>query len=157
VSQTITIQNSEDTERIGERLAVFLRPGDLLCLTGDLGAGKTTLARGIVRGLKSPALVSSPTFTLIHEYTGGRFPVYHADAYRLLGAEDAIGTGLEDYILRGDGVLLLEWWERIAELLPDERLEIRFLETDNDTRKITLIPHGERWQGFTLTEEETSC
>ncbi|GAB4454791.1 MAG: tRNA (adenosine(37)-N6)-threonylcarbamoyltransferase complex ATPase subunit type 1 TsaE [Armatimonadaceae bacterium] len=142
-----TSQSEDDTLQLAERLASVLLPGDILCLSGDLGAGKTTFTRGLVRGIGSPAPVSSPTFTLLHEYAGGRLPVYHADAYRLTGTADALGTGIEEYIQRGDGVLIVEWWERIAELLPEERLEITLAEgEDLEHRKVTLQGRGSRWK-----------
>jgi tRNA threonylcarbamoyladenosine biosynthesis protein TsaE len=153
----VATETAEETEATAARLAALLRAGDLLCLSGDLGAGKTTFTRGLARGLGSPALVSSPTFTLIHEYGGGRLPVYHADAYRLTGGADAVFTGLEEYLDRGDGVLVVEWWERIADILPAERLEIELTETGDEGRQITFTPQGNRWQEFAAEWEDASC
>lgn len=153
----LATETAEETEATGARLAALLQPGDLLCLSGDLGAGKTTFTRGLARGLDSSALVSSPTFTLIHEYGGGRLPVYHVDAYRLTGGRDAVFTGLEEYLERGDGVLVVEWWERIADILPAERLEIELTETDDEGRQIRFNPQGVRWQNFATDWEATSC
>lgn len=149
--RTITTASAEETEAFGERLATLLLPGDVLCLTGDLGAGKTTLTRGIVRGLESPAPVSSPTFTLIHEYEGGNLPVYHVDAYRLGGTAEALSVGLEEYLQREDGVTVVEWWQNIESVLPPDRLEIELAEADGDGREITLRPLGSRWS-VVLTE-----
>lgn len=160
----IQVANEDETRQFAERLAGFLRPGDALCLTGDLGAGKTTFTRYLTAALGSPSPVSSPTFTLIHEYDGGRLPIYHADAYRLRGPEDAEGTGLEEYLMRGDGVLVVEWPERIAGILPPERLEIGLIEANDgepgEARRVTLTPHGSRWSNFAAewtTQEGSGC
>ena len=128
-----------------EKLSALLRPGDVLCLQGDLGAGKTTLTRGLVRALGSPARVSSPTFTLIHEYDGGRVPVVHVDAYRLSGAAEGDDAGIGEYLQAGDRVTVIEWSERITELLPPDRLEIVITDKGDDRRMLTLFPHGSRW------------
>jgi tRNA threonylcarbamoyladenosine biosynthesis protein TsaE len=138
---------AEETEAVAERLAAVLIAGDVLTLSGDLGAGKTTFTRGLARGLGSRARVSSPTFTLIHEYAGGRLPVYHVDAYRLRGAEDALSAGLEDYLDRGDGVVVIEWPENVARLLPPDRLSVTLTE-EGDVRRIAFAPHGDRWESF---------
>lgn len=153
----VVTATAEETEAAAARLAALLRAGDLLCLSGDLGAGKTTFTRGLARGLGSPALVSSPTFTLIHEYGGGRLPVYHVDAYRLTGGADAVFTGLEEYLERGDGVLVVEWWERVVNILPAERLEIELTETEDEGRRIVFTPQGTRWQNFPTDWEAAPC
>ncbi|MHB9144908.1 MAG: tRNA (adenosine(37)-N6)-threonylcarbamoyltransferase complex ATPase subunit type 1 TsaE [Symbiobacteriia bacterium] len=111
-----------DTQAFGRRLADRLQSGDVVLLEGDLGAGKTCLAQGICAGLGVTEAVSSPTFTIIHEYQG-RLPVYHLDAYRLTGSAEAESLGLEE-ILGGEGVALVEWSERIPEQLPADRLRI---------------------------------
>lgn len=152
----ITVANEAGTGAVAVRVASLLMPGDVLCLSGDLGAGKTTFTRALVAALDSPALVSSPTFTLIHEYPGGRLPVYHVDAYRLRGSEDAVTIGLEEYFSRADGVTVIEWSERIAELLPSEHLTITLTE-EGEGRVIQLTPHGQRWesalQNFAVSKE----
>jgi tRNA threonylcarbamoyladenosine biosynthesis protein TsaE len=112
---------------------------------GALGAGKTTLAQGIACGLGVYEIVNSPTFTLVQEYAG-RWPVYHLDVYRLSGPEEAVDLAIEE--LRGaGGVLLIEWPERIAPLLPADRLEIR-LEPQGDARRLTAIGYGPRGQAL---------
>jgi tRNA threonylcarbamoyladenosine biosynthesis protein TsaE len=148
---------TSETEALGAHLASLLKPGDVVCLHGDLGAGKTTLTRGIVRGLGSPALVSSPTFTLIHEYGGGRLPVYHADAYRLTGENDAQSTGIIEYLERMDGIVIVEWPQRIADILGKERLDIRLSDMgdDENERTVTFTPHGSRWRTFTQDWHQT--
>lgn len=144
------VSSEAETQAVARRLANFLRPGDVLWLIGEMGVGKTTFTRYLVSALESPASVSSPTFTLIHEYPGGRLPIFHADAYRLQSAEDAAGTGLEEYLARADAVLLIEWPERIAALLPPERLEITITDTGEpgEGRHFTLTPCGTRWSDF---------
>ena len=109
-----TISRSEsETEALGAVLAKDLRPGDVVALTGDLGAGKTAFVRGLARGLSlDPGQVSSPTFALVHEYRGGRLPLFHVDLYRLSGAE-AEDLGLDELGV-ADGVLAIEWPERLG-------------------------------------------
>jgi tRNA threonylcarbamoyladenosine biosynthesis protein TsaE len=133
-------------------LAAQLLPGDFVCLNGDLGAGKTTFVRYLVAALGSPAPVSSPTFTLIHEYLGGRIPVIHMDAYRLKpGQTDAESTGLGEYMVQGEAAFFVEWPERIADFLPETRLVVEIEDGRAETeRVITFTGHGERWAGFTL-------
>jgi tRNA threonylcarbamoyladenosine biosynthesis protein TsaE len=150
-----TVASEAETAQLAQRLAPQLQAGDFLCLIGDLGAGKTTFARYLVAALGSPAPVSSPTFTLIHEYGGGRLPVIHMDAYRLRSGEDAESTGLGDYLAQGEAVFLVEWPERIAESLPETRLEI-LLEIsldegeEDNIRSIAFQAHGARWAGLVL-------
>lgn len=123
---------------MGEKLAQELPPRAVVLLIGELGAGKTTLAKGIVKGLgaASPDEVSSPTFTLIHEY--GRHPkVYHVDLYRLDHAREAVAIGLDD-LFEQDAVVLLEWGERFPELMPDRRFEIRLYGGEAEERRIEV-------------------
>ncbi len=121
---------------LGRQIASTLLPGAIVCIKGELGAGKTVLCRGIADGLGvDPAEVRSPTFSIVHEYQGRR-EVLHFDCYRLDKAEEALQIGWDDYLAR-DAVTLIEWPERIAELLPDGCLEIR-MEIENDGRRITV-------------------
>jgi len=112
----------------------------VVLLIGNLGAGKTTLAKGIVKGLGAadPDEVSSPTFTLIHEY-GRRQKVYHVDLYRLDRAAEAVALGLEE-LFEKDAVVLIEWGERFPRIMPAERIEIRIAACDGDQREITVTP-----------------
>jgi len=145
-SVRVETDSPEETQAIAARLATLLRPGDILCLRGDLGAGKTTFTRGLVAALGAPAaLVTSPTFTLLHEYHGGRLPVLHADAYRLTEAVDLDSIGLGEEMARGEAVVVLEWPERVESALPDERLDIALEETGEEGRRITLTGRGARW------------
>ncbi len=109
----------EETREAGKGLAQELGPGDVLALTGELGAGKTHLCQGIVAGLGSDAGVTSPTFGLVHEYLDGRLPVYHFDFYRIEAAEELVELGWDDYLERG-GVVLVEWADRFPDWLPEE-------------------------------------
>lgn len=129
---------------LGAALADWLRDGDVVLLHGDLGAGKTTLAKGITAALHVDDVVSSPSFALVNEYEGGSLaPVtklYHLDLYRLHGADDLASIGYEDYISRADGVTLIEWPERAAEALPDRYLLIEIAAIGEDRRRLRITP-----------------
>ena len=116
--QIIESTKAEDTERFGTKLAEFLQPGMVLALYGDLGAGKTALARGVARGLGITEPVTSPTFTVVQEYRGrGAVWLYHLDMYRISNEEDAIAFGVDEYLFAPEGITLIEWPERIEDLL----------------------------------------
>ena len=132
---SIISHNPKETFELGLRLAGELRRGDVVALTGDLGAGKTALAQGVAAGLGVAAEVTSPTFTLIHEYPGGRLPLFHIDLYRLESQEEALGTGLEEY-LGGEGVALVEWADKFAALLPRSARWVRFRILEGELREI---------------------
>lgn len=129
------------------RLGVLLEPGDLLCLVGDLGAGKTTFTQGLALGLGLPpeVPVNSPTFTLVSEHHGGRVPLYHFDVYRLLDLSGLYDLAFDEY-LSGDGVVVIEWADKIPDALPNERLDIALAtdDKDPDTRQMILTAWGER-------------
>jgi tRNA threonylcarbamoyladenosine biosynthesis protein TsaE len=129
--------SEQATIAFGERLARELPPRRTVLLIGNLGAGKTTLAKGIVQGLGAapPEEVSSPTFTLIHEYGRGR--VYHIDLYRLDELSEVATLGLDEIFDR-EAVVLIEWGERFPQILPRERTEIRIRSLDNDEREIEI-------------------
>jgi len=131
------------TQRVGARLGELLEAGDVVLLEGELGAGKTVFAQGVARGLGIEDPVTSPTFTLIHEYEG-RLPLYHADLYRLAGAADALGIGLEEY-LWGDGVTLIEWPDRATGLVPDVHLTVALRPISDTKRAIRLSAAGDRY------------
>lgn len=126
-----------ETIALGERIAQALPSRAVVLLIGNLGAGKTTIAKGIVKGLgaAAPDEVSSPTFTLIHEYGGGR--VYHVDLYRLEEAREVATLGLDELFDR-EAVMLIEWGERFPQLMPDERIEIRLEAASDDARVIDV-------------------
>ncbi len=136
-SRTFHTRSEEETIALGREIALTLSPGAVL-LIGNLGAGKTTLAKGIVGGLNAtpPDEVSSPTFTLIHQY-GDAAPVFHIDLYRLDDQREVENLGLDDLFNSGS-VVLLEWAERFPALLPRQRTEIRLVTLPDDTRKITV-------------------
>jgi tRNA threonylcarbamoyladenosine biosynthesis protein TsaE len=146
-------RSEAETRAIGEALGRRLGPGDVVCLVGPLGAGKTTLAQGLARGLGVEEVVNSPTFTLVQEYAGRR-PVYHLDVYRLGGPEEAADLSIPEMIAAG-GVLMIEWPARIAPLLPDDRLEIR-LEPLGQARRLTAIGCGPRSAGLLVGLERTN-
>jgi tRNA threonylcarbamoyladenosine biosynthesis protein TsaE len=131
------------TRRFGVRLGGLLRAGDLICLEGGLGTGKTCLAQGIGRGIEIPESITSPSFTLIAEYRSSTgLTMYHIDLYRLdLAVEEALAFGLDDY-LRAEGVCVIEWADRIESVLPEERLWITLRHVDQSKRGILMEPRG---------------
>jgi tRNA threonylcarbamoyladenosine biosynthesis protein TsaE len=135
--------SAQQTQRLGARLGELLSPGDVLLLDGNLGAGKTVFAQGVARGLGIQDPVTSPTFTLIHEYRG-RLPLYHVDLYRIVGAPEAADLGLEDY-LYGEGVTLVEWADRAEPLLPAERLVVSLRPIAETKRAIRMVPTTARY------------
>ncbi len=124
-----------ETEELGARLAEKLTPGRVVAFTGSLGAGKTAFISGMARGLGIGDRVTSPTFTIVNEYEGGRLPLFHFDMYRLGGAEELFDIGWEDYLDRG-GVCAVEWSENVAEAIePDAvRVDIRRGDSDDERR-----------------------
>ena len=126
----------EETERVGEALGRIVRPGTVIAYRGDLGAGKTAFTRGLARGLGYAEPVTSPTYTIVNEYLGGRLPLFHFDMYRLRSAEDLWDIGWEDYLDRG-GVCCVEWSENVAEAL-ENPLTISIEKLGDTTRRITL-------------------
>lgn len=121
--------SSRETEDFGQKIGRQLEPGDILVLDGTLAAGKTTLTKGIARGLDVEEPVTSPTFTLISEYEG-RIPLYHMDVYRLDSSDDFLTLGAEE-LLYGEGVSVIEWGEKVADVLPEDAVWIR-LDTETD-------------------------
>ena len=131
-----TISNSaEETIAHGHAIAATLRRGDVLALCGDLGAGKTHFVKGLAAGLGATASVTSPTFTLIHEYPGGRLPLFHFDFYRLDEEDEALKIGLDEY-LDGDGACVIEWAEKFPALLPPHTRWLRFTHREDGARVI---------------------
>jgi tRNA threonylcarbamoyladenosine biosynthesis protein TsaE len=134
---TFTSNSSAETEAIGRQLASDADAGSVLALKGELGSGKTVFTKGLVAQLGSSAAVTSPTFTIVHEYHGGRLPVYHFDFFRLENRESAAQLGLEDYFF-GDGVSVIEWADRFPELIPEQALWICFEIKSENSRIVTL-------------------
>jgi tRNA threonylcarbamoyladenosine biosynthesis protein TsaE len=141
----IISHSAEQTQRLGERLGELARAGDLFCLEGDLGSGKTCFVQGLGRGLKIPGAIHSPTFILANEHRGGRLPLAHLDVYRVRGADEAIGFGLEDYV-NEDGVCVIEWAEKIREALPSDKLWITFQHLGESERGLAFQGIGERYE-----------
>jgi tRNA threonylcarbamoyladenosine biosynthesis protein TsaE len=139
----IELKGIEDTDRFGRRLGQLAQPGDVICLNGDLGAGKTTLSKSVGLGLEVEDYITSPTFTIINEYEG-RLPLYHFDVYRLNDGEELYDLGVDDYFY-GEGVCLIEWAENIRDYLPEDRLELWIYRSDNpDDRVVQLKAFGDR-------------
>jgi tRNA threonylcarbamoyladenosine biosynthesis protein TsaE len=139
----IMTRSREETEALGERLGRAARPGDVVALWGELGAGKTVLARGIARGLGlDDGLVTSPTFVILHEHLEGRLPFFHLDLYRIAPA-DAEGTGWRE-VVEGGGVAAIEWPDRVADELPGDRLDVRIEHAGTDERRVRFEPTGPR-------------
>jgi len=140
---TVETAGPEATLDLGRRLGRAARAGDVLALVGDLGSGKTLLAKGLAEGLGAARArdVISPTFVLCREYLGGRLPFYHVDAYRLRGAADLEAIGAEEW-LGGDGVAAVEWADRTAAALPADVLEVRLEVTGESARRLTLRAGG---------------
>ena len=131
--------SADETIALGRTVAAALRRGDVLALCGDLGAGKTHFVKGLAAGLSASASVTSPTFTLIHEYPGGRLPLIHFDFYRLEDEDEALKIGLDEY-LEGDGACVLEWADKVPALLPPHTRWLRFTHRDDGARVIDEIP-----------------
>jgi tRNA threonylcarbamoyladenosine biosynthesis protein TsaE len=134
--RVVVTRDPAETRDLAARLAAAARPGDLLCLVGDLGAGKTQFAKGFAVGLGIDDIVSSPTFVLMTEYAG-RLPMFHLDLYRLADAADALAGGLLDE-RQLDGVALVEWAERLGDALPAARLDVLIDGTGDEPRRISL-------------------
>jgi tRNA threonylcarbamoyladenosine biosynthesis protein TsaE len=134
-----------ETRAIGAALAEVLVPGDVVGLTGDLGAGKTRLVQGTAAALGVTDPVISPTFMIVREHHG-RVPVHHVDAYRLSGPSELEDLGLED-VLDPDAVVLVEWADQVTRALPESWLEIRLAVGPDDVRHLTVEPHGPGWEG----------
>jgi tRNA threonylcarbamoyladenosine biosynthesis protein TsaE len=138
-------ETADRTREVGRALASVLEPRDTVVLTGDLGAGKTTLVQGIGHGLGVEDHVASPTFTLVHEYSG-RLDIAHVDVYRLERVQDVLDLALDE--LGGpERVLLIEWGDAIADLLPEDRLRVELTteSADAETRRIVMTPQGPSW------------
>ena len=133
------ISNSPaETEAIGRQLAKDVEARSVLALKGELGSGKTLFTKGLVAGLESTAVVTSPTFTIVHEYQGGRFPIYHFDFFRLENRGSVDRLGLEDYFF-GDGICVIEWADRFLDLVAKQARWISFEIKSERQRIITLL------------------
>ena len=141
----IGTDSAQETQALGAALAPFLRPGDVISLSGDLGAGKTCFTQGLARGMGITERITSPTFNLIKEY-GNSIPLYHFDVYRLHDPSDLYELGFEEYFY-GNGVTVIEWGDKIESLLPRTHLRIEFKRLIEEEGRELKISFGEvRWE-----------
>ena len=126
----------EETEALGERFAKILPPGTIIAYRGDLGAGKTAFTRGLARGLDCREQVTSPTYTIVNEYLGGRLPLFHFDMYRLRSSDDLFDIGWDDYLDRG-GICAVEWSENVADAMEDP-ITVTIEKIGDNSRRITI-------------------
>ena len=132
-------ESPEAMENLGREMAKTTRSGSVIALAGGLGAGKTHWTKGFVAGTGSPAEVTSPTFGLVHEYSGGRFPVFHLDFYRLESARELIALGWDE-LLDQDGVIIAEWADKFPEMLPPETIWLYFTVEPDGSRTLRREP-----------------
>lgn len=136
------ISNSpQETEALGQKLAAQLSPGDIIAFSGDLGSGKTAFTRGLAKGLGIEERVTSPTFTIVNEYEGGRLPLFHFDMYRLVSSDELFDIGWEDYLARG-GVCAVEWSEIVDDALEDGVIRVDIRRGAEDNQRIITITGG---------------
>ena len=139
----ITTKCEEDTMEIAQNIESEKFPNMVICLTGDLGSGKTIFTNGFAEALGIDENITSPTFNIIKEYTTGEMNLYHMDLYRLNG--DVKNLGLEEYFTKG-GVVIIEWADLIEDYLPEERLDVKIKVVDEDTRILIFKPHGIKYE-----------
>lgn len=138
----ITTRNEKETIEIAQNFESEKFPNMIICLNGELGSGKTIFTKGIAHALGIDETITSPTFTIIKEYSG-ELPLYHMDVYRLDGNTE--GIGIEEYFTKG-GVVIIEWADTIKDILPSERLDIKFKIVDENKRILILVPHGKIYE-----------
>ncbi len=138
-------ESVEETMNLGRKLGSIIEKGSTVCLTGDLGTGKTHFAKGFAEGLGIEDNITSPTFTIVNEYYEGRLPFYHFDVYRVNDVEEILQVGFEEYVY-GQGVTLIEWADMIETILPDELIHVKIEKTERpDERKITIRSFGKEY------------
>ncbi|MDI6689156.1 MAG: tRNA (adenosine(37)-N6)-threonylcarbamoyltransferase complex ATPase subunit type 1 TsaE [Actinomycetota bacterium] len=141
----VVTHSPEETKELARRLASLLHAGDVISLTGDLGAGKTCFTQGLGEALGIKRRITSPTFNLIKEYKN-TLPLYHFDLYRLDSPLEMLDLGYEEYFF-GDGITVIEWGDKVVSLLPSNYLEISFKRLlDENVRELQIFPHGPRWE-----------
>ena len=138
MTEKYILKNEQETMALGTKLAETLLPGTVITLTGDLGTGKTALTRAVARGLGISSPVTSPTFTIVQEYEGGRLPLYHFDVYRVHDEDELFEIGFDDY-LHGDGVCMIEWADLAEELLPENTINLRLSYGEGENERICEI------------------
>lgn len=139
----ITTHNEVETIEIAQNLESEKFPNMVICLDGELGSGKTVFTKGFAQALGINEIITSPTYNIIKEYLNGELPLYHMDVYRLDGNTD--GIGIEEYFTKG-GVVIIEWADSIRDILPKERLDIKFKVLDEEKRNLVFIPHGKKYE-----------
>lgn len=147
ITKNINLDTIEKTEEFGKLIGENLKSGDVVCLNGELGAGKTTLTKSIAKGMGIDDYVTSPTFNIINEYYG-KLNLYHFDTYRLENVDEISYLGFDEYFY-GNGVCVIEWADKIKDFLPEEYIEINL----NMDRKAELIAHGKRYEELLETIE----
>lgn len=138
----IVTNSFKETQEIGQRFAKTLNNGDVLCLYGNLGSGKTSFVQGVARGLGIDKRIISPTFIIIRSYILKKFSFYHVDLYRTSGSNDLISLGLPELIDSKENILAIEWAEKLEEFLPRNRIDLRFEQIGDNTRRIFINRHG---------------
>ena len=138
--------NAKETEELGLRIGQALRGGEILAMTGDLGAGKTTMTKSLASGLDIDEHITSPTFTIVNEYEG-RLKLFHFDVYRIADVEEMYDLGFEEYIYSG-GVCIIEWSNLIEEILPDDTINIQILYIDDNKRQINITGKGSKFENL---------
>lgn len=141
--KTFITKNQEETIAVGEKLGKLLKPGDVVLLTGDLSAGKTTFTKGIGKAIGVKKIINSPTFTIVKEYRGDEFTLYHLDLYRLDGLNQDFD--LEEYV-QSDGICVIEWPYQVKELIPDEYIKVSLKLTGESNRSIEITFVGDRYK-----------
>ena len=139
----ITTHNEKETLELAQNFESEKFPNMVICLDGELGSGKTMFTKGIANGLGIEEVITSPTFTIIKEYLDGEMPLYHMDVYRLDG--DTSEVGIEDYYTKG-GIVVIEWANTIKDVLPEERLDIKFKISGENSRTLIITPHGQKYE-----------
>ena len=141
MTKEYTTAGEEQTEALGVRLGQLIQPGAVIAYTGDLGAGKTAFTRGLARGLGIPDRVTSPTFTIVNEYEGGRLPLFHFDMYRLGSSDELFDIGWEDYLARG-GVCAVEWSENVDDALDEDAIRVDIRRGAQDDQRVISVTNG---------------
>lgn len=139
----ITMRNEMETIQLAQNFESEKFPNMIICLNGELGSGKTMFSKGMANALGIEETITSPTYTIIKEYLYGELPLYHMDVYRLDGNTEEMG--IEEYFNKG-GIVIIEWAETISNILPKERVDIKFIVADENKRVLVIEPHGKKYE-----------
>lgn len=148
-------KNEIETKKIAKKLSKYLEKGDIICLIGPFGCGKTTFTQGILQGLEFSGYVHSPSFTIVNKYPA-KIPVVHIDLYRIENIDNMQNIGIYEYLYGKEDVIIIEWAEKIKEILPDEYILINFEIVDESARYLTFYAKGLRLQGIILNLNDTN-